>query len=104
MADGGVCLCVAGELVNGFGGEDVDGDAAVVQVPCDDVAIAAVVSATAYDEGGGERFVLLFHVVLDEFGGVSAGVFHEDDAGDAQLVDGAFVDLPGLFAGEIVHG
>lgn len=88
------------------GGEAADDAmAGIGEVAGDDEAVAAVVAGTAEDrdggwagggQGGEER--------LDDGGGVAAGVFHEDDAGEAEVVDGALVDVADLGSGEGVHG
>jgi hypothetical protein len=91
-----------GFIFGGVGGEsDGEIDAAVVEVAGESEAVAAVVAAAAENADfagvGGEH-------LPGDIGSGAGGVFHEDDAGDFVLLDGAAVDLADLGAGEIEHG
>lgn len=81
--EGGVALEVGGV------GEpdDLDVDAPEVEVAGEDGAVAAVITGAAEDDdaGWGEP-------IAEQGGGVSAGVFHEDGGGHAELAGGAGVD------------
>jgi len=77
-----------------------------VQMPRDDVAIAAVVAAAADDGDALAPHVLLSHAFNVRSGGfrdTPAGVFHQHQAGDAQRFNGVTIEGSHLFAGERVH-
>jgi hypothetical protein len=73
-----------------------------LEVPCHDKPVAAVVAGATQDKDP-----LPFRVEANkEFGGPAPGVLHEDDAGDAVLVDRPPVQLAdgGAGQGEGGHG
>ena len=96
-----------GEVGGGVAGEFVwvaeEDDAAVViadgEVAGDDEAVAGVVAFAAEDDDGA-----VDAETFEDVDAAAAGVFHEDEAGDAELVDRDAVDGAGLFAVEDGRG
>src|SRR5215831_8502064 len=65
----------------------------------DHEAVAAVVAFAAADrDGAGDA------QGQEQVRRVAAGVFHEDDAGDAEFLDGSAVDVANLVTGEVSGG
>ena len=75
------------------------GVAADVEVAGDDEAVAGVVAFAAEDDDGAVDAEALEHIDA-----TAAGVFHEDEAGDAELVDRDAIDGAGLLAVEDGRG
>ncbi len=69
--------------------------AADFEVPGDDEAVAGVVAFAAEDDDRAVDAEPLQHVDA-----TAAGVFHQHEAGDAVLFDGAAIDFAALVAGE----
>ena len=69
------------------------------EVAGDDEAVAGVVAFAAEDDDGAVDAEALEHIDA-----TAAGVFHEDEAGDAVLFDGDAVDGAALFAVEDGRG
>ena len=65
------------------------------EVAGDDEAVAGVVALAAEDGDGA-----VDAEAFEDVDAAAAGVFHEDEAGDAELIDGDAVDGAGLFAVE----
>ncbi len=87
MVGGGVSAQVA------LGGEqeDLDGDSLLEEMPGHDEAVAAVVALSRHDQDapGGKWRVALLHVANH----ADAGVFHEDQPGDAVFTNRALIKL-----------
>ena len=78
-----------------------DVDAALQQRARDDEAVAAVVAAAA--QHGDAQVAEVGERRLDGRHDLAAGVLHQDDRGDADVVDGAAVGFPHLAAVEDSH-
>ena len=107
LADVGIDECIACELGDGFDGEECDWMVSVMEMSCDDVAVAAVV-ASAADDGDvckcGFDGEIGENEFFDYFGSATSGIFHEGDARDAEGVDGEFIHVANLVACEVGHG
>lgn len=95
LQDGEVGGGVAAQVVRVAEEQHAAFVAADCEMPGDDEAVARIVAFTAenrYGTGDAEEFE---HVDTP-----SAGVFHEDDAGDAVFFDGDAIDFARLLAGQ----
>lgn len=85
---------------------DCQGDlytrAAIMQMPGDGKAIASIISSAAEDED------LANAIPTEHFtggvGGRTRGIFHQDDSGDVQILDGPTIHLANLSARQAEHG
>ena len=73
-------------------GIDVDGISLGIQMPRDHEAVAAVIAGAAQDQ----RRLLLRVQTHQQFGAAAAGVLHEHDAGNAELLDRPAVEFANL--------
>jgi hypothetical protein len=61
----------------------------------DHIAVTAVIALAAHDQDG----LSLGIESHEEFGSASAGVFHQDNARNAELLDGSAIELADLGSG-----
>ena len=76
--------------------EDADGDGGVVEVACGDEAVGAVVAGAGEDEDGGVGL----EAAEGGLGDGAAGVFHEGEDGEVEVLGGAAVEFAEGLAGE----
>ncbi len=72
-----------------------------MQVPGDHVTVAAVIALAAdHEDRSGAQMI---EAAAQRIGDGAAGVFHQDDARDADLLDGPAINLPHLLGGQKLH-